>query len=208
MTGRARTVVVVAGGPTGPDGITVPSADLVVAADSGLHHALALGLSVDVLIGDLDSVDPALVARAGRVVQHPADKDATDLELALDEALRLAPDRVFVVASAGGRLDHAVAGLLLLANPAYAAVELDAVVDRTLVHVAHGPRSFPATPGEIVTLLAVGGPVHLRRTGGLRWPLEEDVLLPASSRGVSNEVVAEVVELDVAAGALLVLRPG
>jgi thiamine pyrophosphokinase len=112
------------------------------------------------------------------------------------------------VASAGGRLDHAVAGLLLLASSAYAAVELDAVVDRTLVHVAHGPRSFPATPGEIVTLLAVGGPVQLRRTRGLRWPLEEDVLLPASSRGVSNEVVAEVVELDVAAGALLVLRPG
>ncbi|MCU0273158.1 MAG: thiamine diphosphokinase, partial [Acidimicrobiales bacterium] len=111
MSGPVRTVVVVAGGPTGPDGVTVPAADVVVAADSGLHHALTLGLTVDVLIGDLDSVDPALVARAGRVVQHPADKDATDLELALDEALRHAPDRVFVVASAGGRLDHAVAGL-------------------------------------------------------------------------------------------------
>jgi thiamine pyrophosphokinase len=207
VTARPRLVVVVAGGPPAADPPPLPAPDLVIAADSGLHHALALGLRVDVLVGDLDSVDPTLVGQAGRVERHPVDKDATDLELALDLAMRHEPERVFVVASAGGRLDHALAGLLLLANPAYAGTILDAVIDRTLVHVLHGPRTLVATPGELLTLVAVGGPVRVERTSGLRWPLRDEILHPASSRGVSNEVTAGSVELDIAGGALLAIRP-
>lgn len=209
VSGPPDLVVVVAGGPTAPiGGLELPRADLVIAADSGLHHALALGLQVDVLVGDLDSADPDLVARhEGRIVRHSTDKDATDLELALDEAVAHRPRQVFVIASAEGRLDHALAGLLLLAKPAYAGVVIDAVVDRTLVHVVHGRRRLAATPGELLTLVAVGGRVELERTEGLRWPLVDDVLLPSSTRGVSNIAVADEVEISLRSGTLLALRP-
>ncbi len=88
-----RTALVFAGGerppPSAVDGLL--AADVVIAADSGLGHALALGCAVDLVVGDLDSVDPDDARRARRpagavVEQHPADKDATDLELALDAA--------------------------------------------------------------------------------------------------------------------------
>src|SRR4051794_14608128 len=63
-------------------------ADVVVAADSGLAHVFALGLTPDVVVGDLDSVTPTDLDRArdlgARIEQYPSDKDATDLELALD----------------------------------------------------------------------------------------------------------------------------
>src|SRR5436305_14191603 len=80
----------------------------VIAADSGLTVASALGLAVDHLVGDLDSVDPAAVeaAEAGgtTVDRHPAEKDATDLELALDAALTRGARRVAVVDAGGDRL--------------------------------------------------------------------------------------------------------
>ncbi len=87
-------VVVVSGGePPDPRAASaVPLGAPVVAADSGLEHALALGLEVTVAVGDFDSASPEAVAVAEaagtRVERHPHEKDATDLELALDVAPR------------------------------------------------------------------------------------------------------------------------
>ena len=108
--------VVVASGE-GPK-LTLPRARNVVAADGGLLRARELGLAVDLVVGDLDSVTPEALAAAedtgARIVRHPPAKDATDLELALDEALALGARRVLLVASASGRLDHLLGSLLLL----------------------------------------------------------------------------------------------
>ena len=139
-------VVVVASGE-GPE-LTLPRATRVVAADGGLLRARALGLDVDVVVGDLDSATPEALAAAetagARVVRHPPAKDATDLELALDEAAALGASRVLVVASAEGRLDHLLGSLLLLAADRYAALELDALVGEALVHVVRASERCPA----------------------------------------------------------------
>ena len=77
----------------------------VIAADKGLEHALALGLDVTVAVGDFDSASPEAVAVAEaagvRIERHPQEKDATDLELALDVALTMSPARILVLAADG-----------------------------------------------------------------------------------------------------------
>ena len=202
-------VVVVASGP-GP-AVLVPGAPTVVAADGGLHRAAALGLDVTVVVGDLDSVSAHALAAAEsagtRIVRHPEAKDATDLELALDEAVRLGAGRVLVVASAEGRLDHLLASLLLLASDRYADVELDALVGGALVHVVRGTRSLAGAPGELLTLLALGGPAAGVSTDGLAYPLRAETLDPGSSRGVSNVFAAPEATVTVDRGVLLAVRP-
>lgn len=203
-------VVVVASGP-GP-GLTVPTAGTVVAADGGLDRALALGLDVDIVIGDLDSVSPAALAAAeaagARVVRHPEAKDATDLELALDEAVALDARRVLVVASADGRLDHLLASTLLLGAERYASIEIDALVGDALVHVVRGEREISGTPDEIVSLVAVGGPAEGVTTSGLAFPLAVETLHPGSTRGVSNVFLGDEARIRIASGVLLAVRPG
>ena len=203
-------VVVVASGDGPP--VALPAARTVVAADGGLGRALALGLDVDVVVGDLDSVSTGALAAAeaagARVVRHPVAKDATDLELALDEALGLDARRVLVVASAGGRLDHLLSALLLLASDRYADAELDALVGETLVHVVRGSRSLAGAPGDLVTLLPLGGPAHGVSTEGLAYPLHGEMLAAGSSRGVSNVFSASEATVSVERGVLLALRPG
>jgi thiamine pyrophosphokinase len=202
--------VVVASGP-GP-AVDVPHGATVVAADGGLERAHALGLDVDVVIGDLDSVsaEPLAAAEAGgaRVVRHPTAKDATDLELALDEAVALGARRVLVVASDGGRLDHLLASLLLLASDRYAELRLDALVGDALVHVIRGERILAGRVGETLTLLAAGTPAEGVTTAGLEYPLAGETLAPGSTRGVSNVFTAAEARVSVAAGAVLALRPG
>ena len=202
-------VVVVAAG-SGP-AVTVPRHATVVAADGGLERALALGLDVDVVIGDLDSASEAAVVaaeRAGaRIVRHPVAKDATDLELALDEAVALGARRVLVVASAGGRLDHLLASLLQLGSDRLAGLELDALVGEALVHVVRGERRLSGTPGEVVTLVPLGGAAAGITTTGLEYPLAAETLAPGSTRGVSNVFAGTDAHVRVTQGVLLAIRP-
>ena len=202
-------VVVVASGE-GP-GLTVPSARHVVAADGGLLRARELGLDVDVVVGDLDSVTPEALAAAeaagARVVRYPRAKDATDLELALDEALELGARRTLLVASAQGRLDHLHASLLRLGSGRYARLELDALVGDALVHVVRGERTLAGVPGELLTLLPLGGPATGVRTEGLEYPLAGETLGPGTTRGVSNVFTSTGARVTLTDGVLLAVRP-
>jgi thiamine pyrophosphokinase len=206
----ADTVVVVASGAPRV-GLAVPAGALVVAADGGADVALALGLHVDVAVGDFDSVSPAGLAaleRAGtRLDRHPTAKDATDLELALDEALRLGARRVVVFGDAGGRLDHLLGTLLLLAADSYAAAEVEARLGDARVHVVRREQTFAGTPGETISLFAVHGPAVGVTTEGLLYPLRGETLAPGASRGISNELAAPEARVSLEAGVLLVLRP-
>ena len=207
-------VVVVSGGepPDSRAALAAPLGAPVVAADRGLEHALALGLEVTVAVGDFDSASPEAVAVAEaagtRVVRHPHEKDATDLELALDLAAAMDPERVLVLAGTGGRLDHELAALLLLASDRYAGSQVDALVGAARVHVVRGSRSLDGVPGEVITLLAVDGPAHGVTTEGLTYPLRGETLELGSSRGVSNVFAARTATVSLEHGVLLAIVPG
>jgi thiamine pyrophosphokinase len=209
-----EVVVVVAGGeaPRPETALTVPLGATVVAADRGLEHALALGLEVALVVGDFDSASPEAVAEAEaagtRVVRHPADKDATDLELALVEALALAPARIVVLAGGGGRLDHLLSLLLALGSHRFEKVQLDAAVGDAQVHVVRGGRTIAGTTGELVSLLALHGPAEAVWTEGLVYELRGETLEPGSSRGVSNVFAADTARVTLERGVLLAIRPG
>jgi thiamine pyrophosphokinase len=215
----ATTLAIVVTGGDRPDRALLDALGLpvdgriVVAADSGVAHALTLGLEVDVAVGDFDSLDPvvleAVEASGARIERHPVAKDATDLELALDTAVGLGAGRVVVVGGHGGRLDHFLANALVLGAPRYGAIEIEAVVGEALVTVVRpGPGvRFGGRLGQLVTLLPVHGPAEGVRTEGLRYPLRGETLLAGTTRGVSNELVAEEAQVAITAGAVLVVRP-
>jgi len=201
------TVVVLSGGPDAPGVVEIPAGATVIAADGGAELARMLGVTVDLLVGDLDSVSAETLAEIGRVERYPVEKDATDLELALHAALRFEPERVLVVGGAGGRLDQLFSGLVLLAAEAYAGVQLDGQFGAAAVHVVRGERTFDGEPGELVSLFAVHGPAIGVVTDGLMYPLCGERLEPGSSRGVSNLFVAPRARIVVERGVLLAVRP-
>jgi thiamine pyrophosphokinase len=209
-----EVVVVVSGGdaPAPAATLAVPHGAPVIAADKGLEHAVALGLDVTVAVGDFDSAAEEAVGAAEaagvRIERHPRDKDATDLELALDVAATMGPRRILVLASAGGRLDHLLSTALVLAAERYADCEIDAFLGPARVHVIRGGRQLEGEPGELLTLLAVNRPAEGVRTEGLVYPLSGETLEPGSTRGVSNEFAAKIARVVVERGVVLAIRPG
>lgn len=197
------TVVVLAGGPAAVP-VELPEGAYVIAADGGAELAPA---RVDLAVGDFDSISPATLESLVNVERHPEAKDATDLELALEAALRAKPRRVLVVGSAGGRLDHLLGSLLLLASERYAGVQLDAQLGEAAVHVIRGVRTLLGEPGELVSLFALHGPARGVTAHGFRWPLEHATLEPGSSLGTSNELAAAEATVSVEEGVVVAVRP-
>ena len=198
-----KTVVVLAGGPDVPASLPLPPGAVVIGADGGA----AVGVPVDLAVGDFDSVPAEALAAIPRVERHPAAKDATDLELALAAALREGAERVLVVGSAGGRLDHLLGSLLLLAAETYAGVQVDAQLGSAVVHVVRGTRTLRAEEGDVVSLFALHGPAHGVTTEGLLYPLHGETLEPGSSRGTSNVFAAPEATVTVGSGVVVAVRP-
>jgi len=207
------TAIVLAGGDPVDERLraSLPEAATVIAADSGLDQAERLGLHVDVVVGDFDSVDPQQLEaaeRAGATIErHPAEKDFTDLELALRVARRRGATRVVVVGGWGGRIDHALANLLLLGASEFATLNVEAVGAGGRVVAVHDHVDLGGRQGDLVTLLAVGQPARGVRTEGLRYPLHGETLHPGSTRGVSNEMLGSRSRVEVEQGVLLAIVP-
>lgn len=216
--GRPSLPVVVVIGGAAPPADLVPdlglstSPGVVVAADRGVDHALALGWTVHIAVGDFDSVSAdgldRVRAGGGELRRHPTAKDATDLELALEAAVGEGATEIIVLGgSPTGRLDHYVANLACLTSSRWHAIDMRARLgDLGVTIVPPGSkRRIPTTAGQIVTLLAYGGPASIATSSGLRWPTDGLTLDSGSSLGVSNEATGDLVALAVESGTVAVL---
>jgi len=207
--------VLVANGelPTGHDEAAVRAAiaqgDMVFAIDGGLRHCAARAVSPAKLIGDLDSVSAESVAQARAagttVIQHPTDKDATDLELGLFEAVAIGATSITVIAPFGGRLDHELATIGLLASPQWQPLAIDAFDGRRLLHVVHSTLDLAIPPGSSVSLIPWGGDCAGVSATGMQWPLDNADLPLGSTRGVSNVTVQPMPRVTLRSGTLLVV---
>lgn len=206
-----NTAVIVIGGDEVPaDALEdLPERRWVIAADSGLDHAAHIGLDVDFVVGDMDSVDAGrLATHRGPVDLHPVDKDATDFELALGHALeRPNIERVIVLGGHGGRIDHFLANAAVVASPKFERCEIDWLAGTARISVVRHHTQLHGTPGQIVSLLAAGGDVLGVSTTGLRWDLSDEDLSFGSSRGVSNELARPFATIRVRSGCLLAITP-
>ena len=211
-----HTIVVVTGSePLDPLAVDAAGrADCIVAADGGLDHARAAGLVPDVLVGDLDSVSAdGLDWATARIPieRHPADKAATDTELALASAAAMRPQRLILIAGRGDRLDHAIAALGALGSDglaAVAAVEGWWGDDHVLIGRPGRTVGVDRPTGTTFSLLALHGPCRGVTVTGSRWPLVDADLAPMSGLGVSNEVLDPPCRVDVAAGVVTLIIPG
>lgn len=204
-----ENVLIFAGGnpPVGELEDELPEPDLVVAADSGYDHAVAAGFRVDVLVGDLDSIETELISSHVIVERFPEDKNATDLELALSRVALESPERIVVVGGGGGRVDHELAVASLLCSDDWADIDLDWVTDRGWAHVIRTRRVLHGDVGATISLIPMGGPAMGIHTKGLRWQLNGVTLAHGTTRGVSNEFTGPVADVRLASGCLLAVIP-
>jgi thiamine pyrophosphokinase len=186
----------------------VAAANLVVAADGGARHALALGLKVDAWVGDFDSTDESLDKALADVPReaHSRDKDLLDTELALATARERGASRAIVLGAFGGRSDHALALMLASARNTLRGYPVELESGRESGHPAtpNHPLTLALTAGQTFSVLALNGDAQGVTVSGARWPLGGVTLEAGVGWGVSNEAGGPV-RVSVASGAVLVI---
>ncbi len=193
--------------------------ELVVAADGGAVTAVRLGLAIDLLVGDMDSLgadELDAFRRSGVAVETaPVAKDESDTELALLASLGRGADRVVVVGAFGGpRLDHSLANIALLALPDPDACVVELLDERTRIRCVRAPdqrggpvtRTLPGPVGGLVSLLVLGGEAEGVTTHGLRYELRDEPLRAGPARGLSNVRVSTDAAVTLRRGLLLVVE--
>lgn len=210
----------VGGSPEGrpPRGLAPAPGDRVITADRGVHHAYTWGWPVHLLIGDLDSLPPAdlvaVSAAAVPTIVAPAAKDETDLELALAQAVAEGAQTLVLCAVLGGRTDHWLANLLLLARPELRGLDVCIADGPETIRLlrGHGPADSPAcvalsgAPGDLLSLLPVGGDAIGVSTAGLQYPLRDETLFLGQARGISNVFVGSTARVWLHDGLLMVIQ--
>lgn len=185
--------------------------DAVIAADGGAAACAAAGVRPDLVIGDMDSIDHAqrtALSSDGVAFQvHPADKDVTDLDLAIGAARGLGASDIVVTGAFGARLDHTLVALGSLARaadlrPAISEPQLNGWV---LAATAHS-RIQLTGPGATISIVPLLGDAIVDASG-VTWPLAHERLGALSSRGLSNIVGTLGATLEVSEGLVAVLAP-
>lgn len=188
----------------------IAEAGFVVAADAGLVLCQSVGRVPDVCVGDFDSTPASALAeaeRAGaRIRRFPAEKDESDLDLALAIVRERGVPEVRFAAAFSGRIDHTLAAL----GTVMAAVDLHAVCDEpqwTGYALGEGARSrleLSERPGTVISIMPLGGSARIT-TGGLVYPLHDETVRSLSSLGLSNVAAKTSQSIEVLSGAVLVM---
>lgn len=185
--------------------------DFVICVNGGTKHALALGIKPDLVIGDLDSLQPGdmlLIEELGPgLIRHPAAKEKSDLELAVDRAVEMKPPEIVIIGALGGkRADHAFINLLLLSIPLLQGIAARIVDDRQEIRMINSGAEIKGRPGDYLSLFSLTDESCGIETKGLKFPLKRESLHFASTRGLSNELTAPQALITMESGCLLVIR--
>jgi len=187
------------------------SADLVVAVDGGSLLCERAGVSPSAVVGDFDSIShedvDRLSAGGAHLVGFPADKDVSDLDLALDFVRRQGVTEVAVCAAFSGRLDHTLVALGSLARSADLCPRLVEPRLKGWVLASERHRSIVVSgPGETFSVIALAAEATVS-VSGARWELDRYGLSPLDTKGLSNRVVGAGALVQVHSGVAVVVCP-
>ncbi|MBR5259205.1 MAG: thiamine diphosphokinase [Eggerthellaceae bacterium] len=179
--------------------------DYVIAVDGGFAHLESIGRKADMALGDFDSL--GYTPKGIRMAKFSSKKDKSDMELALDRAKAQRFDVVYVYGALGGRLDHTMANLQLMAKFCEQGMYVNAVGMNELVMYVTGPDmlELPAYDDGTVSVFSLSDQSTGVFERGLLYELDDAVITNRTSLGLSNEFVGEPSVVGVESGTLAVM---
>ncbi|MCL2634656.1 MAG: thiamine diphosphokinase [Oscillospiraceae bacterium] len=197
-------VIVGAGEFTGLSGIRHTDYYYIIAADGGYDNLKQFGIKPDLIIGDLDSINniPADI----ETIRFPIEKSASDMELAVEEAIRRGYGYFYIYGALGKRLDHTLANIAVLVNISkrgYLAYLIGGGCEITAV--TNSRLTFGKEKTGVVSVFPAGDEARGVTLTGLKYPLCDAVIKCGTTVGLSNEFLGVESFIKVKNGTLVVI---
>ena len=177
---------------------------LLLCADGGADIAQGYGLTPDYIVGDLDSFSGETTGHiaADKLIRVDADNTGTDIQKVLRHAVELGVNEAVLLGFTGKRTDHLLWNLSVL--KAFAGkIDLRLIDEYCDMRLIDRRIRFRAALGQKISLCPLNGPAVGVTTSGLLFPLDNESLIPGVRDGISNEAIADTVEIQVERGDLL-----
>lgn len=197
--------LIISGAPECYFPVSFTKADFVIACDAGYIHAQRADIVPDVIIGDFDSYLGDLPDGV-EIIRTKPEKDDTDTMMALKLAIRRGYRRIMLVGALGGRIDHMLANISLIAFAATKGADLQ-IVDghHQIFAVRDGKRRVPRSSWRNISVFAFDTECTGVTLRGVKYLLEGAVLTNTFALGVSNEFTEDIAEISVESGILIVV---
>ena len=178
--------------------------DFIIAADAGYLRLTGLSAVADLVVGDFDSMPQK--PNHPNLIVYPAEKDKTDMILAIDEGLRRSYKTFVILGGLGGRLDHTYANIQALSYIAsYGARGYLLGGGTAITVIRNGAMAFGGDRKGRVSVFCCGETAHGVTLRGLKYELHNAVVSPLMPIGVSNEFTGVKSDISVAKGSLAVM---
>jgi len=174
---------------------------IIIAVDGGLKHCDRMGITPNMIVGDLDSVTPELLEKYRLVPLHryPIKKDETDIELAVKEALKLNPSSVTLFGVLGKRTDHTLSNLFLASRyPDLMKIQ----TEWETIFFVNRQRFITCFPGQVVSIFPLGSPTQGVTTQGLEWDVK-DAVFDQNFMSQSNVCLSDEFKISLKEGTLM-----
>ncbi len=180
--------------------------DMVICADSGYKNAAEMGVKVDILLGDFDSLGEVPDVDC-EILRVPSEKNETDTQLAVAVALERGANEIIIVGSTSGRVDHTLSQLAILEQlyekkvPCYiinGQNRVRFIRDSGTILIRSQYRYF-----SVITLDKVAKKVSI---DGAKYPLKNANIERGVQFAVSNEIVKNAALINVKKGSLYVIE--
>lgn len=188
----------------------ISTAGRLVGVDGGSRHLRSLDVRPHLAVGDMDSIPEDLLEEYRRerveMHMHPPKKDATDLELALELAIAQGATRISILGATGGRLDHTLGNLFLLARCLPTGIPVCIMDQEQCIHLTDQTLTLSGAVGDTLSLLPATPEACGVILTGLEYPLHDATLTFGTSLGMSNVFVETRATVTLRSGRLFVFH--
>lgn len=210
----SRTCIIVSAGDFTPIEIEVKEGDLCIAVDGGYLYCRMLGITPDLVVGDMDSLDESVRGEIERMKKEEPErvcelnpqKDDTDTLAAIRIALERGYRRFCIYGAVGGRMEHTIANIQCLSylkNQGAKAYIMDANIMMTVIknETVHFKKSMEG----YLSLFALGEKAEGVTIERMKYCLKDAVVTNDYPIGISNEFIGEEGRVTVESGMLLLI---
>ncbi|HZK43726.1 MAG TPA: thiamine diphosphokinase [Syntrophomonadaceae bacterium] len=188
----------------------IMKADVVLCADGGANYAYLLNIVPDYIIGDMDSINSKVkdffLEKEVGFKKFPKKKDFTDIQLVVSLAEDLGANRILFLGTQGKRLDHTLSSIYSSMGASINAKEVTHYSPDCTVHIVSNHLKLAGNIGDIVSVLALTDEVNGLSHWGLEYPLDNVQLQKSNPYAISNILIANEAEIQIAHGIIAVLH--
>lgn len=180
--------------------------DTVIAADAGYRNATLMGVHINILIGDFDSLG-MIPDDVDEVLQLPAEKDLTDTQVAVETAIERGADEIVIVGSTSGRFDHALSTLAILEKYHEKHLPIYIVNGQNRVrYIKNSGFIVIRSQYKYFSIIAADPKVKGVSIEGAKYPLINKTLTRDHQFAVSNEIEKNAALINVKKGGIFIIE--